>query len=248
MAAATGDKRIVAIAPMVIDILNMPVNVAYQKHMYGQYSYEIQDYVNLGLTETATNPEGKALVEMVDPYSYRQRFTMPKIVFMGSNDPYWTADAVKNYIDDIPGHTLLNYTPNAGHDLRGGKEASNTLEAFFHQTIHKQRYPSCQHSTSLQGNEAQVNLLTRRGQLVKVEIWEAESATKDFRKAEFHAKEFPLPTRKAFSVPVSLPATGFKAFFVRLYYKHPTEQEPYTISTRMYTASDTELYNEAYKN
>ena len=132
MAAATGDKRIVAIAPMVIDILNMPVNVAYQKHMYGQYSYEIQDYVNLGLTETATNPEGKALVEMVDPYSYRQRFTMPKIVFMGSNDPYWTADAVKNYIDDIPGHTLLNYTPNAGHDLRGGKEASNTLEAFFH--------------------------------------------------------------------------------------------------------------------
>ena len=248
MAAATGDKRIVAIAPMVIDILNMPVNVAYQKHMYGQYSYEIQDYVNLGLTETATNPEGKALVEMVDPYSYRQRFTMPKIVFMGSNDPYWTADAVKNYIDDIPGHTLLNYTPNAGHDLRGGKEASNTLEAFFHQTIHKQRYPSCQHSASLQGNEAQVNLQTRRGQLVKVEIWEAESATKDFRKAEFHAKEFPLPTRKAFSVPVSLPATGFKAFFVRLYYKHPTEQEPYTISTRMYTASDTELYNEAYKN
>ena len=83
---------------------------------------------------------------------------------------------------------------------------------------------------------------------MQVEIWEAESATKDFRKAEFHAKEFPLPTRKAFSVPVSLPATGFKAFFVRLYYKHPTEQEPYTISTRMYTASDTELYNEAYKN
>ncbi|MBO4641486.1 MAG: PhoPQ-activated pathogenicity-like protein PqaA type [Bacteroidaceae bacterium] len=247
MAAATGDKRIVAIAPMVIDILNMPVNVAYQKHMYGQYSPEIQDYVNLGLTETVANPDGKALVEMVDPYSYRQLFTMPKMIFMGSNDPFWTADAVKNYINDIPGHILLNYTPNAGHDLRGGQEARNALEAFFYQTIHKHRYPSCKHSAHLLGNEAQVNLETRNGRLVKIELWEAESPTKDFRKTEFIAKEFPVPSQRTFDIPVSLPATGYKAFFVRLYYKHPTEQEPYTISTRMYTASDTELYNDAYR-
>ncbi|MBQ7181132.1 MAG: PhoPQ-activated pathogenicity-like protein PqaA type, partial [Bacteroidaceae bacterium] len=135
MSAATGDPRIVAIAPMVIDILRMPVSVAYQKHMYGRYSAEIQDYVNLGLTETVSNPEGRALVEMVDPYSYRQRFGLPKFIFMDTNDPYWTVDAVKNYIGGLPGHTQLNYTPNAGHDLAGGKDASIALEAFFHQTI-----------------------------------------------------------------------------------------------------------------
>lgn len=249
MAAASGDKRIVAIAPMVIDILNMPVNVAYQKHMYGKYSPEIQDYVNLGLTETVSNSDGKALVEMVDPYSYRQLYTMPKIVFMGTNDPFWTVDAVKNYIDSIPGHTLLNYTPNAGHDLRGGREASNTLEAFFYQTIHRHRYPSCKHSAFLVDNDkAQINIDIKHGRLIKIELWEAESMTKDFRKIEFLAKKLPIPNKRSFNIPVSLPATGYKAFFVRLYYKHPTEAEPYTISTRMYTASNTELYKDPYKS
>src|SRR5699024_2262708 len=46
--AATGDSRVVAIAPMVIDILNMPVNLAHQMKAYGSYSQEIQDYVHLG--------------------------------------------------------------------------------------------------------------------------------------------------------------------------------------------------------
>ena len=42
---------------------------------------------------------------------------MPKMIFMGTNDPYWPVDAVKNYIDSIPGDNHICYTPNAGHDL-----------------------------------------------------------------------------------------------------------------------------------
>jgi PhoPQ-activated pathogenicity-related protein len=44
---------------------------------------------------------------MVDPYSYRSSLTMPKMLFMGTNDEYWPVDAIKNYIDSIPGENYI---------------------------------------------------------------------------------------------------------------------------------------------
>lgn len=246
MAAATEDPRIVAIAPMVIDILNMPVNIEYQRHMYGNYSYEIRDYVNLGLTETVNRKEGLDLVKMVDPYSYREKITMPKMLFMGTNDEYWTVDAVKNYIDEIPGHKLMNYTPNAGHSLGDKKAATLSLEAFFYHTIHGRKYPTCEHWAQQKENTAKIRIKTGRGKLLGIELWEAASETKDFRKSRFMATKKEFPQKKTFCIKAQLPTEGYKAFFVMLHYEHPVEKEPYTICTRMYTASCDSLYNKAF--
>ena len=237
LTAASGDPRVKAIAPMVIDILNMPVNVAYQKVMYGKYSEQIKDYVNLGLTEDVANPQGKALVEMVDPYSYRRQLTQPKMLFMGTNDEFWTVDAVKHYIDSIPGTYMMTYVPNAGHGLGDRQAALLSLEAFFAQTIRGGRYVTCQSAITLNGKKADLFVQTTgKGRLLNVELWEATSQTLDFRKARF-APVMQMQTRdKAFHIDVTLPEYAYKAFFVMLTYKHPVEQRPYTICTRMYTA------------
>ena len=71
------------------------------------------------------------LREWVDPYAYRQRYTMPKLILTGTNDPYWTVDAMRHYFSDLPGVKLIFQTPNAGHDLGGSKDAMQTLAAFF---------------------------------------------------------------------------------------------------------------------
>ena len=237
LTAASGDPRVKAIAPMVIDILNMPVNVAYQKVMYGKYSEQIKDYVNLGLTEDVANPQGKALVEMVDPYSYRRQLTQPKMLFMGTNDEFWTVDAVKHYIDSIPGPHMMTYVPNARHGLGDRQAALLSLEAFFAQTIRGGRYVTCQSAITLNGKKADLFVQTTgKGRLLNVELWEATSQTLDFRKARF-APVMQMQTRdKAFHIDVTLPEYAYKAFFVMLTYKHPVEQRPYTICTRMYTA------------
>ena len=52
------DKRVIAIGPMVIDVLNMPVNVDYQKVVWGDYSIEIEDYVKLGIAQQLGTPGG----------------------------------------------------------------------------------------------------------------------------------------------------------------------------------------------
>ena len=244
LTAAAEDSRVVAIAPMVIDMLNMPSNLSYQKLVYGQYSAEINDYVSLGLTETASRPEGKALVEIVDPYSYRNRLTQPKMLFMGTNDEYWTADAVKHYIDGIPGTNMITYVPNAGHSLGDGQVAILSLEAFFCQTLKGCRYNTCQSSVKIIGEEADLFVQTKgKGRLLNIELWEANSQTRDFRSSHFECVKQMRPEGPDFHITASLPPYAYKAFFVMLTYEHPVEKKPYTICTRMYTADNSEVFS-----
>src|SRR5574338_1056856 len=71
------DSRAQAIAPMVIDVLNMPVSLDYQIKALGDYSVQIEDYVKLGIPQGAKTESGMAVTTMVEPYSYRKTLTMP---------------------------------------------------------------------------------------------------------------------------------------------------------------------------
>ena len=115
LTGASQDSRVVAIAPMVIDMLNMPVTLEYQRELYGAFSAEIQDYVKIGIPQAAKSEFGSAIVQMIDPYSYRDKLTQPKMIFLATNDPYWTVDAIKQYYNGIPGYNLIHYAVNAGH-------------------------------------------------------------------------------------------------------------------------------------
>ena len=247
LTAASEDKRIVAIAPMVIDILNMPVSVPYQRHMFGSYSIHIQDYVNLGLTEEVVSPAGKELVAMIDPYSYRDKYTMPKMVFFGTNDEYWTVDAVKNYIDGIPGEKYISYTTNAGHGLGDKTAAVNTLEAFFRQTIDGGKYPKLDYEIKEGQGSATITLKTDKKFLEEVIVWEATSENKDFRQSKFIPSEQGIAHKSKAKVVVEYPTTGYKAFLVMVKYKHPNGCEPYNITTRMFTADNNEVFDEIFE-
>ena len=247
LTAASEDKRVVAIAPMVIDILNMPVSVPYQRHMFGSYSIQIQDYVNLGLTEELVTPAGRELVAMIDPYSYRDKYTMPKMVFFGTNDEYWTVDAVKNYIDGIPGKKYISYTTNAGHGLGDKTAAVNALEAFFRQTIDGAKYPRFDYNIKEGEGSATLTIKADKAHLENIIVWEAESENKDFRQSKFIPTELGISGKSKAKVTVKYPTKGYKAFLVMAKYKHPNGGEPYNITTRMFTADADEVFDEIFE-
>ena len=113
------DPRVVAIAPMVIDTLNMKAQKRHALEVWGKYSEQIDDYTSRGLTEKFDDHDGRRLWKMVDPYTYRDRLTMPKLLINGTNDRYWTLDALNIYWDDLKGPKSVVYLPNAGHGLAG---------------------------------------------------------------------------------------------------------------------------------
>lgn len=229
------DSRVKAICPMVIDVLNMPVNIDYQKVVWGDYSIEIADYVNLGIAQQVNTPEGIDLVKMIDPYSYRKTLTMPKMIFMGTNDPYWPVDAIKNYIDSIPGDNHICYTPNAAHDLGGGEKAFATLSAFFGTTISDGKYAVCDYTVSEENGELVVKVKATPEKIVNAMVLSAVSKDQDFRDEKWADTVLNQAGKTDILVRVKKPATGYKAFYVDLQYKAPFGGD-YTQSTRMFVA------------
>ena len=128
---ASRDKRIKAIAPMVIDTLNVLAQMPHQLEAYGKPSEQVGDYTNADMMTKLQTPRGKRLMELEDPYSYRDRLTLPKLLIFGTNDRYWAQDALNLYWGDLKGPKWVMYTPNSGHDLSNGYlQVVNTLTAF----------------------------------------------------------------------------------------------------------------------
>ena len=234
------DPRVKAIAPMVIDVLNMPVNVDYQKKVWGDYSIEIEDYVKLGIAQQFGTPGGNDLVLMVDPYSYRKTLTMPKMIFMGTNDQYWPVDAIKNYIDSIPGNNHICYTPNAGHNLGDKKKAFATLSAFLGNTITTGKYPICKYSVTESDGVITLKVKSTRKILVNAVLWSADSKDQDFRDEKWVSTSLDSKDKRVLKIEVKKPASGFRAFYVDLVYKAPFSED-YTQSTRMFVSTEKQL-------
>lgn len=234
------DKRVIAIGPMVIDVLNMPVNVDYQKKAWGDYSIEIEDYVKLGIAQQLGTPGGGDLVQMIDPYSYRKTLTMPKMIFIGTNDPYWPVDAVKNYIDSIPGDNHICYTPNAAHDLGDKVKAFDALRALLGTAETNEKYPICKYSISENDGVMTLTIKTTPKLLDDAVLWTADSKDRDFRDEKFSGQSLNAAGKPEVTVKVKLPDSGFKAFYVDLKYKAPFGDD-YTQSTRMFVSNDKKL-------
>jgi PhoPQ-activated pathogenicity-related protein len=89
------DPRVSALAPIVFDMLNMKAQTEWAKKVYGRQSEHIAEYTDLHLVDRIDTPPLQQLWSWVDPYSYRARYTMPKLLLLRTNDPYWTVDALR---------------------------------------------------------------------------------------------------------------------------------------------------------
>ncbi|UBM57182.1 PhoPQ-activated pathogenicity-related family protein [Marinilongibacter aquaticus] len=235
------DERVKAIAPCVIDVLNMPVNVDYQVQSWGDYSVEIQDYVNLGIAQDMGSDSGKALSDMVDPYSYREMLDKPKLIFIGTNDPYWPVDAVKHYLYDLPGKTFIYYTPNAGHDLRRGVEAFPVLSEFFKDMINGFVYPDFTYNLKEEGNTYTCTISSKEP-VERIESWTCQSEDRDFRDNEWTMTETAGSSdAHEYSFTVTAPESGFQSNYWNIVFKGENE-ESYPLSTRTCVVGNGKTY------
>ncbi len=211
---AAVDKRVRAIAPLVYDILNFPKQLPHQVATWGKYSEMIADYSSKGLTEMLSTTEGQVLTTTVDPYFYRERFKMPKMIINGANDRYWVIDAAQFYFNDLPGEKYLMYVPNAGHSLQEGlPRVVNNLTAFYLAVASKQPLAQIQADVKRQGNKLLVTVTTK-GKVEGVQIWTAQSGTKDLRSSKWTAQDAKPAGNGKYTAELALPtdAVAFALF------------------------------------
>lgn len=229
------DERVCAIAPMVIDVLNMSVSLDYQVKVWGDYSIQIQDYVDLGIPQAVHSDTGQAITTMIDPYSYRASLTMPKMIFIGTNDEYWPVDAIRHYLDDIPGKNFIHYVPNAGHGLGGGGQAIRALSAFFGRSMSEGPYPLCNWDITLSEKDLLLSVEASAEELRGAILRTADSEDRDFRNETFSGTDIEGVPASNIKVTVEFPESGYRAFYVDLIYSDPNGGE-YSKSTRMFVA------------
>ncbi|MEA1876082.1 MAG: PhoPQ-activated protein PqaA family protein [Bacteroidota bacterium] len=234
------DSRVQAIAPMVIDVLNMPLSLTYHLTAWNDYSVQIQDYVDLGIAQEIVTKGGNELTTMIDPYSYRDNLTMPKLIINGCNDEYWPVDAIKHYLDDIPGENYLHYVPNAGHDLGGGEQAFKALSAFFGRTMSNEAYPICDWTITENEQHLSLDVTNTPSEFLGALIWSTDSEDRDFRDEHWTNKNVTIGSQDKVEVQIDYPESGFRAFYLDLRYSDPKGGE-YTISTRMFVVDDSKL-------
>lgn len=242
LTAATGDKRVIAIAPIVIDTLNMQVQMPYQLETWGVWSEQIRDYTSRGLVDKdPSKVEGfvKQLWEMVDPYSYRSRVTIPKLLVHGTNDPYWTVDATKNYWKDLKGVKYISTYPNVGHDL-GGRTSDEKIRALTSIAVFARfafegntDWPSVTWKASDAANGNYILSATVEPMLpvTEVKLWTAYSDTKDFRMAEWSSSDI-QKSAGAYTATIEKPASGHVAYFIEIIAEY--DDLPVSVTTQVY--------------
>jgi PhoPQ-activated pathogenicity-related protein len=186
LVGAAKDKRVIGIAPMVIDNLNLAAQMPHQLATWGEYSPQIQDYTKRGLQAQLATPRGQKLGAMIDPYSYRDRIKMPTLIIRGSNDPYWTVDALDQYEAGLKmPHWFLN-VPNAGHDLKGGFMAAESIGAFARSLAGGQKLPKVEWSFApTTGRQLTVQGRSTGLAYRELRVWVAMADNLDFRPSEY---------------------------------------------------------------
>ncbi len=222
---AAVDPRVRAIAPVVIDTLNMREQMPRQLQAFGAYSSRLAPYSRRGLLPIPETPEGQRLLSMVDPWAYRDRLTMPKLIINGTNDFYWATDALNLYWNGIPADKWVLYVPNAGHNLRRQdrpqpdqlNDLIDGLAAFSRHQISGTPMPNLSWKHESVNGKLRLTIAATPAP-TGARLWIAQTPTTDFRTAKWSEQEVSLSNGKIVG-EVTPPDKGHLAFFGEVDYE-----------------------------
>ncbi len=183
---AAVDPRVTAIAPAVSNFLNLDAQMDSHRDRYegvtagmaGGYSTAIYDYVAEGVIAALPTPEGQDMLNVIDPYEYRDRLDMPKYMVNATGDEFSIPGSGDEFLGDMPGDNYIRYIPNVGHGLNEG--AINAIGMFYAATVADASLPEFSWTFEADGT---IRLVCTDMPMV-VRLWQATNPdSADFRDA-----------------------------------------------------------------
>ena len=215
-ATAAVDTRVVAIIPAVIDLLNVEPSFEHHFRAYGAWSDAIKDYQDQGIMDWMGTPQFRALMKIEEPYEYRERLTMPKMLLNASGDQFFLPDSSQFYFDQLRGESHLRYVPNTNHGLEKS-DALESVEAFYSTIVKETKRPEFSWTFEKDG----AIKVVARDRPQQVLLWQATNPdARNFRLdviGPAYKSEALTPSGPNTWVGrVPAPAKGWTAFFVEL--------------------------------
>jgi len=231
------DKRVVAIVPLVIDVLNVRRSMQHHHDAYGFWAPAVGDYVHHKIVHKNDAPEYIGLLQVEDPYSYIDRLTMPKYIVNAAGDQFFLPDSSQFYFDELKGEKYLRYVPNTDHSL-GGTDAPQSILTFFEAIVNKKPLPKF---TWKFEDDGAIRVVSQ-DKPKEVKLWQAtNSKARDFRVEtlgrKYTSQVLTQGEDGAYLGKVEKPADGWSAYFVELTYESPF-QFPFKFTTAVRVIPD----------
>ncbi len=214
--AAAVDKRVVGIIPIVIDVLNMKPSMLHHYAAYGFWAPAIKDYTQSHIMDWFGTPQFEQLRKIEDPYEYRSRLTMPKLLLNACGDQFFLPDSSQFYFHDLPGQNYLRYVPNTDHSMKNS-DMGETWLAFYQALLTKEALP--RFTWTLEKGRIRVNVTDLPESIA---LWQATNPkARDFRLETLGTAWTSTPLKLQDGVieaSVPSPEQGWTAFMVELTY------------------------------
>ena len=238
---AAVDQRVVAIVPASIDLLNLEKSFEHHFRVYGFFAPAVKDYVEAGFMDWAGTPEYRKLLAIVEPYSYRERLTMPKFMIQGAGDQFFLPDSSRFYFDDLKGEKYLRYIPNADHGLKGTDALESSL-AFYQAFLNGTPRPQFTWTFEADGG---IRVMTK-DKPAAVKLWQATNPdARDFRLMTigpaYRGEELREQGGGVYVGRVPRPEKGWTAYFVELTWPSGGKY-PFKFTTAVRVIPDTEPF------
>jgi PhoPQ-activated pathogenicity-related protein len=238
---AAVDKRVVAICPFVIDMLNVRPSFVHHWEAYGFWAPAVGDYTAMKIMDWNDSPEYKALLKIEEPFEYRDRLTMPKFIVNATGDQFFLPDSSQFYFHELPGVKYLRYIPNSDHGM-DGTDAPFSLLAYYTAVLNNRELP--EFTWTVEPDES--IHVKAKDKPAAVKLWHATNEkARDFRVDTIGKvwKSEPLSDQGdgTYIGKVAKPEKGYSAFMVELTY--PSESgPPLKFTTQVKVTPDTLPY------
>ena len=238
---AAVDPRVVAIVPMVIDALHVVPSFQHHYRSYGFWAPAVKNYYDENLMDDLGGEAFQKLMDIEDPYSYRDRLTMPKLIVNAAGDQFFLPDSSRFYFDDLPGDKHLLYEANTDHSLQG-TDLDSSITAFYQSVLHGGRRPNLQWTFEPDGS---IRVTADRTPL-KVTLWQSTNPDhRDFRVEaigrSYQGSTLAADSSGAYVARVAKPEKGWTAFFVEATFAGEGKY-PFKFTTAVRVLPDVESY------
>lgn len=232
--ASAVDPRVSVAVPIVIDVLNVDISFRHHFDVYGFWAPAVTPYVNQGIMNFIDTPQLDQLFDIVDPYVYRDRLTMPKYIFNASGDQFFVPDSWQFYYDDLIGPKSIRYVANASHGLTEDPLAIVDAVNLFGAVVSYQYVPGLTWTTESDGTI----VVQTSDPVVQAKLWQATNPTaRDFRVdtigQAYSSTNLVDQGGGVYRGNVANPAQGWRAYFIEISFANPNGI-PFKFSTGIY--------------
>lgn len=175
LVGAVDPKRVKMIVPVVLDAINFQVVEHHQWRSYGGWAWALKDYTDMNIMARLDDPNMLLLSQNEDPYFFKDRLTMPKLVVNAALDEFQQPDDTRYWWNDMPSPKHFIMTPNAEHsEATGILEIVPAISAWVQQHLAAEPVPTFTWNINNSTGEI-VATLDEHGVVHEANVWWAYS-------------------------------------------------------------------------